>query len=145
MIAVPSLTPTYGLLCLQPVDGYAAGTIRPVYGGNLNEGSVYTNGVIPKDWRSTVDSGEYEAEVRLQPLPDTLEELNPADYPGCYQLVITDAKVIPLPVPEVASPKRICKVRQHPATFELLQNTPAKTKAAKVLPLFPDYPTKQTA
>jgi len=139
VVVVASLTPAIGLMCIQPVDGYAAGTIRPVYGGNLAERSIYTNGHTPKDWRSTVDSGDYENEVIIRHLPDLMEELVPEDYPNTYALVLTDCKVIPMPThtePEVPT----CRVIEHPAVkFAKVQPKARKPKdiAPGTLPMFP--------
>lgn len=141
VVAVQSLTPQFGLLCLQPVEGYAAGTIRPVYGGNLNQKTVYTNGTTSKYQRMAADFEEYEHE-QIDPvtgLPDYIEELNPKDYPGCYQLVITNAKVMPVPVPSL-TPKAVCRVVTHPATKARQQ---APKSGGKVLPLFPGYEPKK--
>lgn len=114
-VSVPSLTPEFGLLCLQPVDRYTRGQIRPVYGGNMAENSIYTNGTTSKHRRSAADFEQYESELIIQPLPDLIEEINPEDYPGTYQLIITNGKVIELP--EAKPEPETCKVIEHPAAW----------------------------
>lgn len=130
MVAVTSLQPEFGLLCLQPEGGYPAGIIRPVYGGNLAENSIYTNGTTPKDWRLTVENMDFHNEVLPHPLPDYIEEIVLDEVPGRYQLVITNAKVMPVPVPIVA-PQPVCVVRVHPATIDLGKAQPEAKKASK--------------
>lgn len=160
VVAVPTLTPEYGLLCMQPESGYPAGTILTVYGGNMNAGSLYVPGYTSKYRRIAADFEEYEHEVLTQPLPELISEIVPTEYPGCFQLVITNAQVMPVPVPSIA-PKVFCKVIKHPATPEpedlaeamyvqkhlnKLKKKAAKNKDPHTLFLFPDLePLNQTA
>lgn len=134
LVAVQNLIPEMGLLCLAPVDGYPAGTIRPVYGGNLTEETVYTNGSTPPDWRMAVESGDFANEVILTYLPSCIEEIRPKDYPGTYQLVVTDYKLIDQPEAEETEQPE-CRVIKHPAAPAAMDIAEAKYQKMKVCKL----------
>lgn len=142
-IAVSSLTPALGLLCLQPTNGYPAGSILPVYGGNHYEGSVYVPGTTPKDWRLANEEGDYGHEVLFRPLPELMEEIVLSENPGQYELVVTECRVIPMPAFQ-APEAPMCKVIQHPATFtaQRVEKPASKRKPTNpkqyTLPLYED-------
>lgn len=147
VVVVDSLTQEYGLLYLQADGNYGAGDIRPIYGGNNTEGSVYTNGSTPKDWRSAVDTGDYENEVCFVPLPDLMEELIPEDYcrngEPVMVRVITNCKVIQMPTSD-PQPEPACRIIEHPAASEFQRVNPEgfKQQAATVAPQKPKKPDK---
>jgi hypothetical protein len=121
LAAIPAINLHIGLLNKVAIDGYPAGTIRPVYGGNLAEGSIYVDGHVPKDWRMAVDTGDLDNEVFFLALPDRIEEIIPEDYPGVFELVISEFKLIPKPENNEVEPLG-GRVITHPAVFEARLN-----------------------
>ena len=133
VVAVQSLTPEFALW------NSATRELKRVYGGNLCENSVYTDGVMPKLFRMAAEDESYHNELILSPLPATIDEVVLSENPEC-KLVILNAETLELPAVKPEKPG--CKVITHPAVFD----RPQPQKTAKILPLFPDYkPQPKTA
>jgi hypothetical protein len=107
-VAVPNLIPQFA------VWNSKTKTMEPVYGGNVNENSVYIRGAMPKVFRMAAEEGNYENELIFQPLPDNIEEIPLSEYPEC-KLLITNCKLFELP--EAKPEPESCKVIEHPAAW----------------------------
>lgn len=144
VVVVNTLTPEYGALYLTDYDGYEAGTIRPIVGGNLTEETDYLlPGIMPKDFRHCVENEDYGSEILFQPLPSLIDEMCLKDYKKdgkqIIVRVITNCMVIQKPKP-AAFKEPDCVVRQHPAAlaFERLNPKGFKKQTKKAPPILKD-------
>lgn len=105
VVAVPSITPVFALWNSE------TNQLKRVYGGNVCENSVYTDGTMPKLFRMAAEEDNYHNELILHPLPNTIEEVALNESPEC-QLVILNFKTLELPEEEETPG---CRILRHPA------------------------------
>ena len=105
VVAVPSLQPEFALY------NTATGELKRVYGGNVCENSVYTDGIMPKAFRLAAEDESYQNELILSPLPAEIEETVLSESPEC-KLVITGYKLLEIQEQEEQPG---CRVLRHPA------------------------------